>query len=484
MSGHDKIIIKGLTQNNLKNISLEIPKEKIVVFTGVSGSGKSSIVFDTIAAESSRQMNETYPAFIRGRLPKYTKPKADLIDNLTASVIIDQSRLGGNARSTVGTISDMYSALRLLYSRIGEPYTGTASYFSFNDPNGMCPKCSGIGKILELDYDQVIRADLSLNEGMVDLPAFHPGSWYWKQYTQSGLFDLDKKWRDYSDKERSILLYGAYERGGKQIDKKVEGIYNHLNRLLIKRDLSASGDRSILRLNKLLKEQECPHCRGKRLNAAALSCRINGYNIAEMCEMEFTRLSAVLRKITDPRSETIVNNLIASLTRLIDIGLPYLSMNRESTTPVSYTHLAHTVKGRYAVPALLCPDIAESNSYKSRFTGMGDKTSIHNCIFICLLQFFHYFHSAFPVFRIYIIPFAVKLVFKLFLRITYHIQKFGPVPPVSYTHLDVYKRQVYNTVFSSQYHPAKASAQKVPGCQQPLKSGNFHFLPQKTCKTV
>lgn len=332
MSGHDKIIIKGLTQNNLKNISLEIPKEKIVVFTGVSGSGKSSIVFDTIAAESSRQMNETYPAFIRGRLPKYKKPKADLIDNLTASVIIDQSRLGGNARSTVGTISDMYSALRLLYSRIGEPYTGTASYFSFNDPNGMCPKCSGIGKILELDYDQVIRADLSLNEGMVDLPAFHPGSWYWKQYTQSGLFDLDKKWRDYSDKERSILLYGAYERGGKQIDKKVEGIYNHLNRLLIKRDLSASGDRSILRLNKLLKEQECPHCRGKRLNTAALSCRINGYNIAEMCEMEFTRLSAVLRKITDPRSETIVNSLIASLTRLIDIGLPYLSMNRESTT--------------------------------------------------------------------------------------------------------------------------------------------------------
>ena len=332
MSGHDKIIIKGLTQNNLKNISLEIPKEKIVVFTGVSGSGKSSIVFDTIAAESSRQMNETYPAFIRGRLPKYKKPKADLIDNLTASVIIDQSRLGGNARSTVGTISDMYSALRLLYSRIGEPYTGTASYFSFNDPNGMCPKCSGIGKILELDYDQVIRADLSLNEGMVDLPAFHPGSWYWKQYTQSGLFDLDKKWRDYSDKERSILLYGAYERGGKQIDKKVEGIYNHLNRLLIKRDLSASGDRSILRLNKLLKEQECPDCRGKRLNTAALSCRINGYNIAEMCEMEFTRLSAVLRKITDPRSETIVNSLIASLTRLIDIGLPYLSMNRESTT--------------------------------------------------------------------------------------------------------------------------------------------------------
>ena len=145
---------------------MEIPKEKIIVFTGVSGSGKSSIVFDTIAAESQRQMNETYTAFIRGRLPKYKKPRVDLIDNLTASVIIDQARLGGNARSTVGTISDMYSALRLLFSRIGTPYVGTASYFSFNDPNGMCPECSGIGKILDLDMDQVLTPDKSWNESI------------------------------------------------------------------------------------------------------------------------------------------------------------------------------------------------------------------------------------------------------------------------------------------------------------------------------
>ena len=146
MLGGDNIIIRGLRQNNLKNVSLNIPKGKIVVFTGVSGSGKSSIVFDTIAAESQRQMNETYTAFMRGRLPKYEKPKVERIDNLSASVIVDQARLGGNARSTVGTISDMYAALRLLYARIGEPYAGTASYFSFNDPNGMCKTCSGIGK--------------------------------------------------------------------------------------------------------------------------------------------------------------------------------------------------------------------------------------------------------------------------------------------------------------------------------------------------
>ena len=152
----NKIIIKGLRQNNLKNISLEIPKEKIVVFTGVSGSGKSSIVFDTIAAESQRQMNETYTAFMRGRLPKYEKPRVDHIDNLTASVIIDQSRLGGNARSTVGTISDLYASIRLLYSRIGTPYVGTASYFSFNDPNGMCMECSGIGKVMEVDKGNTV----------------------------------------------------------------------------------------------------------------------------------------------------------------------------------------------------------------------------------------------------------------------------------------------------------------------------------------
>lgn len=181
MPHQDSIIIKGLCQNNLKNISLEIPKEKIIVFTGVSGSGKSSIVFDTIAAESQRQMNETYTAYIRSRLPKFEKPKAEKIENLSASVIIDQTRLGGNARSTVGTISDMYSALRLLYSRIGEPYVGTASYFSFNNPNGMCPECFGIGKVMELDILPLIAEDKSWNEGMVDLPTFHVNNWYWKQ---------------------------------------------------------------------------------------------------------------------------------------------------------------------------------------------------------------------------------------------------------------------------------------------------------------
>lgn len=164
MAKHNSIVIQGLHQNNLKHVSLTIPKDKIVVFTGVSGSGKSSIVFDTIAAESQRQMNETYTAFIRGRLPKYEKPKVDHIDHLSASVIIDQSRLQGNARSTVGTISDLYSAMRLLFSRIGSPYIGSASSFSFNDPSGMCPECSGLGKVIELDISKALDPEKSWKE--------------------------------------------------------------------------------------------------------------------------------------------------------------------------------------------------------------------------------------------------------------------------------------------------------------------------------
>ena len=288
MPHQDSIIIKGLCQNNLKNISLEIPKEKIIVFTGVSGSGKSSIVFDTIAAESQRQMNETYTAYIRSRLPKFEKPKAEKIENLSASVIIDQTRLGGNARSTVGTISDMYSALRLLYSRIGEPYVGTASYFSFNNPNGMCPECFGIGKVMELDILPLIAEDKSWNEGMVDLPTFHVNNWYWKQYIGSGLFDLEKKWRDYTEEERNLLLYGSREQGGERVSKQVEGIHNMMSRLLLKRDNSDMSETSMKCLANYVHPLECPLCHGKRLNSAALSCKVAGYSINEMCGMELT----------------------------------------------------------------------------------------------------------------------------------------------------------------------------------------------------
>ena len=332
MSKQEKMIIRGLRQNNLKNVDLDIPKGKIVVFTGVSGSGKSSIVFDTIAAESQRQMNETYTAFMRGRLPKYEKPKVERIENLSASVIVDQSRLGGNARSTVGTISDMYAALRLLYSRIGQPYVGTASYFSFNDPNGMCPECSGIGKVMTVDIEGRIDPEKTWNEGMADLPAFHVGNWYWKQYAESGLFPLDKKWKDFTQQERNHLLYGADTPDGKRLSKKVEGVSHYLHRMLLNRDTSNLKEASVKRLMYLVEERPCPVCQGRRLNAKSLSCKVAGYSIDEMCAMEFTQLVRVLETIRDPRAKTIVDTLTASLNRMIEIGLPYLSMDRESAT--------------------------------------------------------------------------------------------------------------------------------------------------------
>lgn len=332
MSHQNEIIIKGLTQNNLKNVSLSIPKGKIVVFTGVSGSGKSSIVFDTIAAESQRQMNETYPSFVRGRLPKYEKPHVERIENLSPSVLIDQSRLGGNARSTVGTITDLYASFRVLFSRIGQPFVGTASCFSFNDPKGMCPHCSGMGKVMEVDVESLFDPEATWEDGMVNYGMFQPGSWYWKVYKQSGLFDTKKKWKDFTEKERNLLLYGAYEKNGKILDKHMEGIYNHISRLLLKRDLSDKSDTIKNRANELIKQCECPVCHGKRLNDAVLNCRINGYNIAEMGDMEFVKLREVLDGINDARAVTIIENIENTLTRMIDIGLPYLSMNREATS--------------------------------------------------------------------------------------------------------------------------------------------------------
>ena len=326
------IIIKGLKQNNLKNISLTIPKNKIVVFTGVSGSGKSSIVFDTVAAESQRQMNETYSAWVRGRLPKYERPKVEYIDNLTASVIIDQSRLGGNARSTVGTISDMYSALRLLYSRIGEPKVGPASFFSFNNPNGMCKTCSGIGKVMDLEIEKTIDADKSLNESMINLPAFKVGNYYWKQYTKDGAFDLDKKFKDYSEEERNLLLYGNRTGKGEREYKSIEGIKMQFQRLCLMKGAEEQTDATLRKINQFMKEKTCPDCQGQRLNKEALSAKIKGYTISEMCNMEFSELIEVLKTVDDPRGRSVAESLICTLQRMIDIGLPYLFMNRETTT--------------------------------------------------------------------------------------------------------------------------------------------------------
>ena len=326
----EDMVIQGLTQNNLKHVSFRIPKEKITVFTGVSGSGKSSIVFDTIAAEAQRQMNATYPAFVRSRLPKYPKPAVERIDNLTASVVVDQSPLGGNARSTVGTISGLYSSLRLLFSRIGKPYAGTASCFSFNDPNGMCKTCSGLGKVTRVDVEAILDTDKSWNEGCVKDSLYRPGSWYWKQYAQSGLFDLDKPIKEYSKEEYNLLLYGSRDGGGEPEHPKVTGLFHKYTKTLLNRDITNKSRHTQEKSQNLVAEMECPDCHGKRLNEAALSCKIGGYSIADMCEMELEQLRGVLLSIDDQSVGLLVQTLVEGLDRMIEIGLPYLHLNRDT----------------------------------------------------------------------------------------------------------------------------------------------------------
>ena len=243
---------------------------------------------------------------------------------------MDQTPLGGNARSTVGTISGLYSSLRLLFSRIGRPYVGTASYFSFNDPNGMCKTCSGLGKITKVDIEAILDLDKSWNEGCVKDSLYRPGSWYWKQYAQSGLFDLDKPIKEYTQEEYSLLLYGARDGSKEPENPKVTGLYHKYAKTLLNRDISSKSRHTKEKSQNLIVEMECNECHGQRLNKASLACKINGYTIADMCQMELTLLREVLSQITDKTVEVVVQTIIEGLDRMIEIGLPYLHLNRET----------------------------------------------------------------------------------------------------------------------------------------------------------
>jgi excinuclease UvrABC ATPase subunit len=329
------IEIRGARENNLKDVSLRIPKRKITIFTGVSGSGKSSIVFDTIAAEARRQLNETFSTFVRNFLPRYAQPEADAIENLSMAIVVDQKRLGGGSHSTVGTITDIYSVLRLLFSRVGQPYVGNALYFSFNSAQGMCPECNGIGRKIGVDLDIFLDTSKSLNEGAILFPDYAVGAWDWTICTQSGLFDNDKKLDDYTDAEMEQLLYGKPYKvettmAGKPFNLTFEGVISKFTRKYITRDVKTLSERTQKMVAPFMTFGPCPLCKGARLNQAALNCRINGYNIAEMASMEVDDLIEVIRQIDDPVAAPVVENLIERLQHMIDIGLEYLSLNRET----------------------------------------------------------------------------------------------------------------------------------------------------------
>lgn len=332
---HEYIEIVGARENNLKNISLKIPKKKITIFTGVSGSGKSSIVFDTIAQEAGRQLNETYSKFIQGFLPKYSHPDVDVIDNLSLAIIVDQKRIGSNSRSTLGTITDINPLLRLLFSRVGQPYIGPSNYFSFNDPNGMCKTCEGIGRIVTLDLDKALDKEKSLNEGAILLPGHKPGSWQWKIYAATGFFDCDKKIIDYSKEEYDKLVYCKPVKINSAIIEGMNTTYSGLVEKFIMQNVKTQVEKSEASKKKIASfttEKQCHDCGGKRYSESILSSKIMGYTIADLTALQVDVLLELIKKIDDPNVKPIIKNLSERLNDLIQIGLDYVSLDRETST--------------------------------------------------------------------------------------------------------------------------------------------------------
>ncbi|WP_212937596.1 ATP-binding cassette domain-containing protein [Shouchella clausii] len=336
-SNREYIVISGARENNLQNVSLRIPKRKITIFTGVSGSGKSSIVFDTIAAESTRLLNENFSMFVRSFLPRVPQPDTDAIENLSMTVIVDQKRLGGGSHSTMGTITDISPILRLLFSRAGQPYVGESNMFSFNDPQGMCPECNGIGRKLNVDMDKAVEMSKSLNEGAIKLPDYKVDGWDWSLVVQAGPFDPDKKLSHYSDEELEKLLYSKAKKvkmdfAGKATNVTVEGVIEKFTNKYIKQDLKTKSERTQKAVAPFITEGTCSTCHGSRLSQATLSCKMNGFNIAEMSSMEVGQLIRIIHEVDIAVAAPIVKPLSERLQHLVDIGLDYLTLDRETDT--------------------------------------------------------------------------------------------------------------------------------------------------------
>ncbi len=323
-------------QNNLKNISVQIEKKKITVFTGVSGSGKSSLVFETIGAEAQRQFSETQGSFIRNRLQHIGVPDVDKIDNLNVPIIINQKRLGGNARSTVGTATDVYASLRLLFSRMGTPFVGYSNVFSFNNPLGMCKACEGLGMVQTVDVDSLIDKQKSLNEGAIRFPTFQPGGWRLTRYTQSGYFDNEKKLHDYTSQEWELLLHAAEHKPkhpspewGKTVH--YEGIIPRIEKAFLKKQSKEILSRKEA-LNTVIVTKTCPVCKGKRLNDTILSCKIKDKSIADCTALSIDELLEFVGSLHSSTFDVILTELKHKLQHIVNIGLQYLTLDRRTDT--------------------------------------------------------------------------------------------------------------------------------------------------------
>lgn len=329
------INIINANENNLKNVSVKIPKKQITVFTGVSGSGKSSLCLDTIAAESRRELNETFPSFVQQYLPKYGRPDVEKIENLPVTIVIDQKKPTANSRSTVGTYTDIQPFLRLLFSRVGEPFVGYSDSFSFNHPLGKCPSCDGLGTITDLDVHKLVDFDKCLNdEGVINFPTFTTGAWRWKRYACSGFFDLNKKIKDYSKEELDLFLYSPQIKVKNPPSNwpktaKFEGIYPRMYRSIIS---TKEGKRHQKILDEMVTTAVCPECGGSRVNDKIRSCKINGKSIADVDDMSVPDAVEFIRGIDNPLAYDLKRELIKRLTALVEIGLGYISLSRSSGT--------------------------------------------------------------------------------------------------------------------------------------------------------
>jgi len=333
MADLDHIEVRGARENNLRDVSVDIPKRAITVFTGVSGSGKSSLVFGTIAAESQRLINETYTAFLQSLMPNLGRPDVDTLRNLSAAILVDQERMGANSRSTVGTATDAYSMLRLIYSRISEPHIGHSSLFSFNDPQGMCPRCEGMGRVSTIDVDAMVDRSLSLNEGAITLPNFGVDSWQWRLYAESGQFDPDEKLADYSEGEWEQFLHGPEAKVEiRGLNLKWEGLVHRFERTFLSKDVETAQPHIRAAIERVATFAPCPQCGGARLNQAALGAKIDGRNIAECAAMQADDLAALLAGIDAPTVAPALEALRHTLESLVEVGLGYLSLDRESAT--------------------------------------------------------------------------------------------------------------------------------------------------------
>nr|WP_201469734.1 excinuclease ABC subunit UvrA [Microbacterium hydrocarbonoxydans] len=355
--GHDLIRVQGARENNLKDVSVDIPKRRLTVFTGVSGSGKSSLVFDTIAAESRRMIDETYSAFVQGFMPSVPRPDVDVLEGLTTSIIVDQERLGANPRSTVGTVTDANAMLRILFSKLGQPYIGGPTAFSFNIPTqrasgvmtgpggekkivkdaiylgGMCPRCEGRGAVSDLDLTQIVDESKSLDEGAIMVPGYTADGWMVKGFSASGFYPADKPVSSFTEKQRHLFLYGEVTKVKiSGINMTYEGLIPKITKSMLSKDLDALQPHIRSFVERVATFATCPECDGTRLTEGARSSKIDGISIADACRMQVTDLAAWVRGLELPGAGPLLDALKANLDAFVTLGLGYLSLERPSGT--------------------------------------------------------------------------------------------------------------------------------------------------------